>query len=134
MMNTPPPSRVLAPGPRETLRGLGDLVRIEAAIAAQAAAGVVIDHDVAHRPVTLGLDDQAAVELQAGADQGGQGAGLAQQVGHGIGIGVPRQHLVDGRAEADDATTHGQAFDLKRGNDVVEDAGVGSDFGHGEAR
>ena len=48
---------------------------------------------------------------------------------------VVRNHpALIGRAEADDATTHGQAFDLKRGNDVVEDAGVGSDFGHGEAR
>jgi hypothetical protein len=133
MMNTPPPSRVLAPDARSLPRPW-HFVGVEPAIAAQAAAGVVVDHDIAHRAVALGLDDQPAFELQAGADQGGQRAGLAQQVGDGLGIVVAGQHLVDGGAEADGPAAHGQAFDLECGNDVVEDAGVGSDVGHGEAR
>jgi hypothetical protein len=134
MMNTPPPSRVLAPGRAKPSESLGDLVGVEPAIAAQAAAGVVVDHDIAHRAIALGLDDQPAFELQAGADHGRQGAGLAQQVGDRFGIVVARQHLVDGGAEADDPAAHGQAFDLECGDDVVEDASVGGDVGHGAVR
>jgi hypothetical protein len=121
----------------EALRDLGHLVGIEPAIAAQAAGGVVVDHDIAHRAVALGLDDQPALELQAGADQGGQGAGLAQQVGDRLGIVVTGQHLVDRRAQAHGPAAHGQALDLEGGNEVVGsgvEGGLGGDVGHGEAR
>ena len=57
----------------------------------------VIDHQHPHRPVGLGLQDEAAFELQRRAEQHGQHDGLAQQLGHRDGIVVPRQDGVDRR-------------------------------------
>ncbi len=77
----------------------------------------------------MGLDDQPTLELQAGADQGGQGASLAQQVGHGLGIGVTSEDFVDHRPQPDHAAAGGLVLDLEGGDEVV---GVGGEFGHDE--
>ncbi len=105
-------------GPQESLRRLSHLVRIVPAIAAQGPRGVVVGHRQRDRPIALGLDDQPAVELEAGADQGGQGAGFAQQIGHGLGIGVAGEHLVDHPAQPRDAATYGRLLDLERSDNV----------------
>ena len=60
---------------------------------------------------------------------GGQRAGLAEQVGHGLGIVVPLQDFVDHRSEAHEAAPGGLVLDLERGDEVV---GMVGEFGHGE--
>ena len=122
MMKTPSPSRAWAPGGAKPASVCSSATRVGvvAAVAAQRALGVVVGDDVGHRPVALRLHDQPAVELQAGADQGGQRAGLAQQVGDGVGIVVAGQDLVDDRSQPREAAAHGLVFDLERRDQVVE--------------
>src|SRR5262249_39485676 len=93
-------------------------LRIEAAVAPEAARGVVVGHHIAYRPVALGLDDQPAVELQRGAHDRGEGAGLAQEVRHRLRIVVARQYVVDHLAQPDDPPADGPAFDLEGGDEV----------------
>ena len=50
-----------------------------------------VDHQHAHRPVGLGLQDEAALELQRGAEQHGQHDGLAEQLGDRRRIVVARR-------------------------------------------
>lgn len=118
-------------GTGEPVRRLGDFGRVIPAIAAQRPAGAIVGDDIAHRPVALGLDQQTTLELQAGADQGGQGAGLAQQGGDRLGIGVGGQDLVDGGAQANQATAHGPALDLEGGGQVVGNGRLRRVIGHG---
>ncbi len=106
-------------GAGETARDLGHAGLVVTAVAPQGALGVVVADDVGHRSVALGLDDQAPGDLQAGADQGGERAGLAQQVGDGFRIGVAGQDLVDGGAEANHAAAHRPALDLEGGDEIV---------------
>ena len=107
MMKTPLAQQGARARPYEPRRGFSHALGVEPAIAAQGAAGVVVGHDVGHGAVALRLDDQPALELQARADQRREGAGLAQQVGHGFRIVVPGEHLVDGGTQADDPPAHG---------------------------
>ncbi len=88
----------LGAGTREAAASPRHPILIVPAIAAQGPGGVVVGHYIGHRPVALGLDDQAAFELQARAHQRRQRAGLAQQIGHGFGIVMAGQDLVDRRA------------------------------------
>ena len=62
-----------------------------------------IDHQHAHRPVGLGLQDEAAFELQRRAEQHGEHDGLAQQLGDRHRIVVARQDRVDRGAKPDHA-------------------------------
>ncbi len=59
---------------------LGDAGLVEARAGADAAAGHVIDHQHAHRPVALRLHDEAAVEFQRRAEQGCERDRLAEQL------------------------------------------------------
>ena len=120
--------------PHEALGRRRDLVGVEPAVAAHLSVGVVVGHDIANRPVALGLYDQTTLELQAGPDQGGQGAGLAQQGRDRLGVVMRGQDGVDGLAQTNQAATHGPAFDLEGGGQVVTDGrngGVGRVIGHG---
>ena len=98
-------------GARETVRDLGDAVGVVAAIAAQAAIAVVVGDHIGHRTVALSLDDQTPLELQVGADQRRQSAGLAEQIGDGLGIVVAREDFIDRAAQAGQPTAHGRAFE-----------------------
>ena len=51
-----------------------------------------VDHQHAHRPVGLGLQDEAAFELQRGAEQHGEHDRLAEQLGHRRRIVVTRKN------------------------------------------
>ena len=120
----------LGAGTGETGGGRGDRVGVEAAKATHGAVGVIVGDDEAHRAVALGLDDQPALEFQAGADEGGQGAGLAQQGRDGFRISVGGQDGVDGLAETDQPSAHRPALDLEGGGDIVDGGGIGRVIGH----
>ena len=115
----------LGAGSGEPFRRRRHLGRIEAAEAAQGARGVIVGHHIAHRPVTLGLDDQPTLELQARPHQRRQRTGLAQQSRDRFRIVVGTQDFVDGGAEAHQPPTHGPALDLEGGGEVVGGMGVG---------
>ena len=68
---------------------------VEARAGAHLAAGRVIDHQHAHRTVGLGLQDEAAVEFQRGAEQGRERDGFAEQLRDRQRIIVARQDFVD---------------------------------------
>ncbi|MNE15829.1 hypothetical protein D3C80_1087510 [compost metagenome] len=123
-------------GAGEAFGRLGHLVRIKAAEAAHRPRRVVVGHHIAHRTVALGLDDQTALEFQRRADDGGQDAGLAQQGGDGLRIGVGRQDLVHDLAQPHQAAAHGPTFDLEGGGEVIGRSGEGlcggRVIGHGE--
>ncbi len=97
----------------------GDFLFVIAAIAAQQALGVVVGHHIGHGAVALGLDDQATFEFEAGAHQGGQDAGFAQQIGYWLGIGVALENLIDDFGQARDAPAHRPVLDLEGGGHVV---------------
>ena len=122
----------LGAGTSEALGRLGHLGLVIAAVAAQRAVGAIVGDDIAHRAVALGLDHQPALELQAGADQGGKRAGLAQQGGDWLGIGVGGQDLVDGRAQPDQTAAHRPALDLEGGGQIVGNGGLRRVIGHGK--
>ena len=109
----------LGAGARETGRDLRHAVGVVAAIAAQAAVAVVVGDDIGDRPIALGLHDQPALELQVGADQGGQGAGFAEQIGDRVRVIVAGQDLVDGAAQARQAAAHGRTLYREGGDGVV---------------
>ena len=80
--------------------GGGDAGGVETGAGAHLARGGVVDDQHPHRPVALGLQDEAAFEFQRRAQQHGQHDGLAQELGHGDGVVVPREDGVDGGTEA----------------------------------
>ena len=92
--------------PARGLAGLdraGHARRVEARAGAHLAGAAEIDHQHADRPVGLGLQDEAALDLQRRAEQHGQRDGLAEQLGDRRRIVVAREDLVDRRPEPHDA-------------------------------
>jgi urease beta subunit len=82
------------------------------------------------RPVGLGLQDQAAVELEPGAEQQCQGCGFRKHARHRRRIAVAVDHGRHGRAEPGDAAAQVQLVDLERHDNVVGAAGDIGDGGH----
>ena len=68
----------------------GDAILVEARAGAHLAGRGEIHHQHAHRPVGLGLQDEAAVDLQGRAEHDGEHHRLAQQLGDRLRIGVAR--------------------------------------------
>ena len=87
-------------------------VGVEAGITAQAIGRVKVDDDEVHRPVGLGLEDEAALELQRRADEGRQHHGFAEQARHRGRIIVAGEDRIERRPEADHATP---AVEARRG-------------------
>ena len=104
--------RSLAGEPREALR-------VEARGGAQAVGRVEVDDDHLDRPVGLGLQLEAALELQGRAEEHRERRSLAERAGHGIRIAVARQNGVDRGAEPHDPAAHVQRLDGEGQNDVV---------------
>ena len=92
---------------------------VEAGAGAHLARGGVVDDQHPHRPVALGLQDEPSFEFQRRPQQHGQHDGLAQELGHGDGVVVPRQDGVDGGAEAHHAAAQVERLDLERQDGVV---------------
>eukprot|EP01037_Dinobryon_pediforme_P009216 gene9216-9297_t len=97
----PLPEKSLSSWPGEPCRRLGHLEFVELAVASERAVCVVVAHDIAHRTVALGLNDEAALKLQTRPHEGGQRAGLGKQIGDRFGVFVSRQDIVDHRPQAD---------------------------------
>ena len=98
----------------------------------------VIDHQHAHRPVGLGLENEAALQLERGAEQDRQHRGLAQKLRDRNRILVPGQQLVDGGAEPHDPAPQVEGGDLERQDGVVggrrrRSAHGNGDLAHGAA-
>ncbi len=122
------------PGARKAARHGRHAFGVEPAVSAQQPFGVVVGHHIGHGPVALGLDDQASFEFQAGAHQGGQHAGLAQQIRYRLGVIVAAQDVVDHSGQPRDAAAHGPAFDLEDRDQVFAVGGQrdlgGLDWAH----
>ena len=117
--------------------GGGDARGVEAGAGAHLAGRGVVDDQHPHRPVALGLQDEAALEFQGRAEQHREHDGLAQELGDGRRITMTRQDGVDGRAEAHDPPAQVERLDLKRQDGVVLGGlrrrtrrDVGSGIGH----
>ena len=93
---------------------------VEARIGAQRIGRGEIDDDHRHRAVGLGLQDEAAVEFQRGAEQRCQHDGLAEQLADGRGIIVLGQDLVERRAKPHQATAHVERIDLVGQHGVID--------------
>ena len=98
---------------------LRDPLLVEAGAAAHAAGGAEIDHQHAHRPVGLGLQDEAALELEHRAEHDREHDRLAQELGNRQRIGVAAQDGVDQRPEPHHPAAQVEAFDRERQDDVV---------------
>ena len=97
----------------------GDALLVEAGERAHVAGGAVVDHEHAHRPVGLRLQDEAALELEHRAEQHGEHDGLADELRDRRGVVVLRQDRVDRRAEPHHASAHVKRRDLERQDAVV---------------
>ena len=91
------------------LDGAGHPRRVEARAGAHRAGAAEIDHQHADRAVGLGLQDEAAVDLQRRAEHDGEHDGLAQQLGHRLRIIVAGQNLVHHRPEPHHAAAQVEA-------------------------
>ncbi len=96
-----------------------DALAVEARTGPHPPAGHVVDHQHAHRPVALRLQDEAAVEFQRGAEQDGERDGLAEQLGDRRRIVVPREDIVDRGAEPHHAAAQIERRHLERQDGVV---------------
>jgi hypothetical protein len=103
--------------------GGGDAGGVETGTGAHLARSGIVDDQHPHRPVALGLQDEAAFEFQRRPQQYGQHDGLAQELGHGDGVVVPRQDGVDGGTEAHHAAAQVERLDLERQDGVVGGGG-----------
>ena len=92
---------------------------VETGIGADAAAGAVIDDQHIDGAVGAGLQDEASVELQRGAEQHGEHGGFGEQPGDRRGIGVAGEDRVDDRAHLDDPAAHVDGRDLEWPHRIV---------------
>jgi len=93
---------------------------VEARAGAHPARTGEIDHQHAHRTVGLRLEDEAAVELERGAEQHREHDRLAQQLGDRWRIVVARKNLVERAVETHDAAAQVEASDLERQDRVLD--------------
>ncbi len=115
-------------GPRG-LAERGHPVRVEPGIGAQPVRRVEIDHDHVDRPVGLGLELEAALELQRRAEKRGEGRRLADSARDGIRVAVAREDRVERGAEPDASAAHVQRLHGVGQHDVV--GAFGNDLAHG---
>ena len=94
-------------------------IGIEAGIAAKAIGRVEVDDDEVHRPIGLGLEDEAALELQRRADQRRQHHRLAEEAGDRRGIVVAVEDGVERRPEPDGAAAAIERLEREGHGDVV---------------
>jgi hypothetical protein len=98
----------------------------------------VVDDQHTHRPVALGLEDEAALEFECRAEQHRKHDRLAQKLRHRRRITVARKNRVDRRTEAHDAPPQIERLDLEGQDRVIRggrrrracwnfDAGIGHD-------
>ena len=111
---------------------------VEAGIGAQPVGRLKIHHHERDRAIGLGLQDEAAVELQRRPEQGREHDRLAQQLADGGRIIVPGQDVVERRPEPREAAAQIEFGDLERQHRVIDrDRGRGTngagggDFGVG---
>ena len=98
---------------------LRDALLVEARAGAHLVGRDEIDDQHAHRPVGLGLQDEAALELQRGAEQHAEHDRFAEQLGDRLGIVVAGEDRVDGGPEPHDAAAQIEGGDLERQDRVV---------------
>ena len=96
-----------------------DAVLVEARAGAHLVGRGEIDDQHAHRPVGLGLQDEAALELQRGAEQHAEHDRLAEQLGDRLRIVVAGQDRVDRGPEPHHAAAQIERRDLERQDGVV---------------
>ena len=116
----------------EQLAGLGlaaldrarHRVGVEAGIAAQAVRRVEVDDDQVHRPIGLGLEDEAALELQRRADQRSQHHRLAEEAGDRRRIVVAVEDGIERRPEPDGAAAAIERLEGEGHDDVVAALGA----------
>ena len=101
------------------LDGAGHPRRVEARAGAHIAGAAEIHHQHADRTVGLGLQDEAALDLERRAEQHGQRDGLAQQLGHRRRIIVGRENPVDRRTEPHHAAAQIEGRHVERLDGVV---------------
>jgi len=102
---------------------------VVARIGAQAVGRLEVDHQERHRPVGLGLQDEAAVEFQRRAEQGRQHDGLAEQLADRRRIGVLGEDVVERRPHAGEAPTQIEGGHFERQHGVVDRHGRGCPAG-----
>ena len=103
---------------------LVDARGIEAGAGPHLAGRGEIHHQHAHRSVALGLQDEAAVDLERRAEHDREHDRLAEQLRHRRRIVVAPQDGVDRRPEPHDAAAQIERLDRERQDGVVE-AGLG---------
>ena len=119
----------------------GDAVLVETGAGADLVGRGEIDDQHAHRAVALGLQDEAAVDLERRAEHHREHHRLAQQLGHRLGVGVAFENLVDERPQPHHAAAQVERGDLERHDGVVGggrrrrargnfDVGAAHGFGH----
>src|SRR4029450_202830 len=107
---------------RANCNGVRNAGGIKTGAAAHLAGCGVVDDQHPHRPVALGLENEAAFEFQGRTEQYGKHDPLAQKLRHRRGITVTRQDRVDGRAKTHEPATQIERLDLE-GQDRVVDGG-----------
>ena len=107
---------------------------IEAGAGPHFAGRGEIDHQHAHRPVALGLQDEAAVDFERRAEHDREHDRLAEELGHRRRIIVAAQDGVDRRPEPHDAAAQIERLDRERQDGVVEPGLGGRANRNGEYR
>ena len=111
---------------------LGDAFGVEAGAGPYLAGRGEIDHQHAHRPVALGLQDEAAVEFERGAEHDPEHDRLAEQLCHRRRIIVAAEDGVDRGAEPHDTAAQVERLDRERQDRVVAAGLVGLAHRNGE--
>ena len=117
---------------RAGIRCLAEPRLVEPRIGAQPVRRLKIDDQERHRSVGLGLQDEAAVELERGAEQRRQHDGFAEQLADRRRIVVTGQQLVERGAEPGQPPTQVERTDLERDHRVIDgNCGGSTDGGFG---
>ena len=106
---------------------------IQPGIAAHAAGAafvgaVIVGRDQVERAVALGLDGQAAIQLQRGSQQGAQRHRLAGHAGGGLRQGMGAQRAGRGSIQPHHAAAHARLGDVERENKVAIGRRMGVHF------
>ena len=97
----------------------GDALPVEAREGTQPVGGVEVDDQHLDRAVRARLQLEAALELQGGAEQHGEGGRLADHARHGVRVVVPVQDRVERGAEPHDAAADVQSLDREGQDEIV---------------
>ena len=111
-----------------------DAIFVEARAGAHLAGRGEVHHQHAHRAVVLGLQYEAAVDLQGRAQHDCEHHGLAQELGNRLRIGMSAENPVHHRPEPHHAAAQVKRSHFKRHHGVVgrrgrRRAGGNGDFG-----